>query len=276
MNERDKTVDLLTEQEIKEIRKYICQSIDIGIKRSSYFKLKLSNLRLKTKRKYGMYVKGEVNPKVWLEQIVFDYSTKRCRYNTQNIYQEAEEYKHICKEFEALSDAGTRTYIEYIDLSGVDFKDFNFINFNNNNLKSFNGIEINPQTIWKKSLRGANMRTVKFIGSFDGVEVSEADFTGSKGAKINPQKIKNKSLYNTKCANVEFIGSFDDVEVSGADFTGSSSDVEMSDANFNGLRSSKASLKKPEHECTSGVRYTDSDNTIKSWIKKIYRKIVKK
>ena len=56
--------------------------------------------------------------------------------------------------------------------------------------------------------------------SFDGANISEADFTGSKGVRINPQTLCNKSLLG-KYTDVEFIGPFDGINISSADFTGS-------------------------------------------------------
>lgn len=56
--------------------------------------------------------------------------------------------------------------------------------------------------------------------SFDGVNVSGLDFTGSKGVKINPQTIWEKKLGGTKLNNVEIVGSFDDVIIINTDFTG--------------------------------------------------------
>lgn len=49
---------------------------------------------------------------------------------------------------------------------------------------------------------------------FDGVNISGADFTGSKGVKINhPQTIYRKTLNSTKLAVVKFIGSFNDAKM---------------------------------------------------------------
>lgn len=58
------------------------------------------------------------------------------------------------------------------------------------------------------------MSKIDFDGvSFDGVNISITDFTGSKGAKINPQTIYDKSLCRTVCADVEFTGSFNDAKM---------------------------------------------------------------
>ena len=58
--------------------------------------------------------------------------------------------------------------------------------------------------------------------SFDNVDITSTDFTGSKGVKINPQTILNKFFYNTKLCDTEIEGSFDDVIVYHyTDFTGS-------------------------------------------------------
>ena len=56
--------------------------------------------------------------------------------------------------------------------------------------------------------------------SFDGANISEADFTGSKGVRINPQTLCSKNL-SGKYTDVEFIGPFNNVDISSADFTGS-------------------------------------------------------
>lgn len=66
------------------------------------------------------------------------------------------------------------------------------------------------------------MPKIDFDGvSFDGVNISITDFTGSKGVKINPQTIYRKTLNSTKLAGVKFIGSFDGARIYLTDFTGS-------------------------------------------------------
>lgn len=57
--------------------------------------------------------------------------------------------------------------------------------------------------------------------SFDGVIMTQRDFTGSKGIKINPQTIFLRIFCFTACSDVEFIGPFDGADIRFADFTGS-------------------------------------------------------
>ena len=66
------------------------------------------------------------------------------------------------------------------------------------------------------------MPKIDFDGvSFDGVNISITDFTGSKGAKINPQTICLKNLSCNVCSGVKFIGPFDEVNLFCTNFTGS-------------------------------------------------------
>ena len=69
---------------------------------------------------------------------------------------------------------------------------------------------------------GKLMSKIDFDGvSFDGVNISITDFTGSKGVKINPQTIWFGDLSNTICSGVKFTGPFDYAKIFGANFTGS-------------------------------------------------------
>jgi hypothetical protein len=94
-------------------------------------------------------------------------------------------------------------------------------------------------------LVGTKCADVEFIGPFDDVCITEADFTGSKGAKINPQTIYEKNLDSTKCADVEFIGSFNDVGIEFADFTGSNyEEIINIEENFRGQIKQFIKIKK--------------------------------
>jgi len=77
-----------------------------------------------------------------------------------------------------------------IDFSNVLFDDFDMRKFNSTKERPLHGININPQTIYNKSLYGAKLYGINFIGSFDDAIITGADFTGSSGAKIDPMKLR--------------------------------------------------------------------------------------
>lgn len=108
--------------------------------------------------------------------------------------------------------------LEKIDFSNFSFEDFNTNGFDFSKLQNVN---INPQTLYEKSLYNCVCQGVTFVGNFDEVSVQYVCFEGSKGAIINPQTIRNKDLSYNDCADVEFVGDFDDVYVKGTNFTGS-------------------------------------------------------
>jgi len=109
-------------------------------------------------------------------------------------------------------------------LKKIDFSNVNFdgVYVGGQDLSQFKGISLNPQTINIKSLSGTKLNGVTITGSFDGVRVNYADFTGAKGMlEINPQEVYDKSLVSTVLNGVEFIGPFDGCDIRDADFTGS-------------------------------------------------------
>ena len=108
--------------------------------------------------------------------------------------------------------------LEKIDFSNFSFEDFNTNGFDFSKLQNVN---INPQTLYEKSLYNCVCQGVTFVGNFDEVSVQYVCFEGSKGAIINPQTIRNKDLSYNDCADVEFVGDFDDVYVKGTNFKGS-------------------------------------------------------
>lgn len=57
--------------------------------------------------------------------------------------------------------------------------------------------------------------------SFDYVDISGKDFTGSKGAIINPQTIYKKDLSNTILTDTQIIGDFTEARLHKTNFTGS-------------------------------------------------------
>lgn len=122
--------------------------------------------------------------------------------------------------------SGLESIKECFDYSDVSFDDVNVEDYC---FSEMQGVKINPQTIYQKSLFGARCNNVEFIGPFDNVNVRYTDFEGSKGAIINPQTIKDKSLHGTYCSDVKFLNDnsinlvdiFEDVSVQGTDFTNS-------------------------------------------------------
>lgn len=105
-----------------------------------------------------------------------------------------------------------------VDLSNVSFDGFLARNFDFSGLY---GVKLNPQTLKYKSLEGAKLDGVEFIGSFDGVNIYRTDFTGSFGAYINPQTVLNKSLTSSNFSDVIFIGRFGDSYIRCSKFKGS-------------------------------------------------------
>ncbi len=57
--------------------------------------------------------------------------------------------------------------------------------------------------------------------SFDGIDITDIDFTGSKGVKINPQTVYKKRLVGVVLKDVDLVGSFDKTYLCYVDFTGS-------------------------------------------------------
>ena len=241
----------LSFEEVNDIRKLIVDAVT-NIDSASGKRLKLSNLDCSKKL---------------LNRIIFDYY-KNCEYMP---------YKYFYNKFER------KEITEKLDFDGVDFSDFNCIGFDFGDVKGI-GISINPQTIYKKDLSNAICQGVKFIGLFDGVDISGANFTGSKGAKINPQTIYKKNLRGTRCTDVEFIGPFDRIMISGADFTGSKgamidpqtiydknllrtvcTDVEFT-GSFDNVRMNDETLLEG-----SNARYIDSYERVKESIKKLIK-----
>jgi len=115
-------------------------------------------------------------------------------------------------------------------LKKIDFSNVNFdgVYVGGQDLSQFKGISLNPQTINIKSLSGTKLNGVTITGSFDGVRVNYADFTGAKGMlEINPQEVYDKSLVSTVLNGVTITGSFDGVRVNYADFTGAKGMLEI-------------------------------------------------
>lgn len=77
-------------------------------------------------------------------------------------------------------------------------------------LSKYNGVKIDPQVIWNKSLVGTICRGVEFVGSFDDACIVATDFRGSRGAKIDPQKVRGQDFLMTQynSGDIEFIGTF--------------------------------------------------------------------
>ena len=134
-------------------------------------------------------------------------------------------------------------------LKHIDFTNISFDSFDarGKDFTGLYGVKINPQTIYYKSLHKAILKGVTFIGTFDGVYIGEADFTGSTGAVIDPKKLHvNRSsfyrsrdyhdYYSIKMAGCKFSGvtftrkianykvhypEFYLPDIKGSDFTGS-------------------------------------------------------
>ena len=64
------------------------------------------------------------------------------------------------------------------------------------------------------SLKGLDLSNI----DFNNIEISGANFKGSRGAKINPQTVKNKDCSYVNFSDVEIIGSFDNCNVIGVNF----------------------------------------------------------
>ena len=146
-----------------------------------------------------------------LKRILFDY------YEDFDYYSFAREYYFNVK---------TRDLFKKIDYSNVSFDKFDCYS-DNFSFEGFKGVKINPQKLAQLSFKNAKFYGVEFIGSFDGVDISRADFTGSIGAIINPPTVNNKSLYNTKLCGVTIQGSFDGCIIEGANFSGANGDLEI-------------------------------------------------
>ena len=128
------------------------------------------------------------------------------------------KYKNGQKKF----SCDFEEYIEKIDFSGIDFSHFNCINFNFGRLT---GVQIDPQSIYKRSLEYAKCKGVTFIGKFDNVRVNHTNFTGSKNAIIDPNKVYDRNLEDSVCKDVCFIGTLDNVKTKGAVFTESYTEI---------------------------------------------------
>ena len=114
----------------------------------------------------GMHITLDFDEKI-IDYILFDYS-------------------HNFKSF-----ALPRKYLEKIDFSNVNFKDFKAHDFDFSNLY---GVKLNPQILFDKNLMDATLKGVEFIGPFDEVKICRTDFSGSKGAFINPNTLGSSSI----------------------------------------------------------------------------------
>lgn len=63
----------------------------------------------------------------------------------------------------------------------IDFADvsFNDVDIRCIDFTGSKGVEIDPETVYDRSLWGAKLNGVKIVGALDGVYIEEADFTGS-------------------------------------------------------------------------------------------------
>ena len=108
-----------------------------------------------------------------------------------------------------------------LDERGFDGVTLCGTSFKGARVKDGGPITINPQVLMPRIVSSCVFDGVVFNGSFDGVYVYGADFTGSMGAWIDPQTISCSNLEETKLSNVCFVNNFDGISIEGADFTGS-------------------------------------------------------
>lgn len=105
-------------------------------------------------------------------------------------------------------------------MSSIDFRNFSFSYFNASgvNFKRLSGINLNPQTLYKKDLSNSKFGGVKFQGSFDDCIITGADFSESEGAVLNPQTIKYRCFNGVVLKNIKIDGVFDDCSIRYANF----------------------------------------------------------
>lgn len=143
-------------------------------------------------------IKLNINPKL-LGKLIFEKGD-----DANNVVYKIfnEKLRNLCKK---------------LDLTGVSFDNFIARSFD---FRGYNGIEINPQTIYDKSLGGSILKGVKINGALKGCNIEETDFTGSVGAVINPQTIYDKNLLRTVLCDATINGSLDGCCLEGTDFEG--------------------------------------------------------
>lgn len=82
---------------------------------------------------------------------------------------------------------------------------------------------MDPQKIKNKSIKGANLSGITVDGNFDGVVITNVDFSKAKGnIVINPQSIPNKELIGINFANAILCSSInkDNKEIAEPSFEG--------------------------------------------------------
>ena len=132
---------------------------------------------------------GEVKPiklnidREILEKIIFEYHKTA----------KGEKYKVFAID---------NDFLKLIDFSGISFNDFKV----DNDLVGYTGIEIDPQTIFEKSLFGVKLEGVTFKSEnddpFEGVNLFYTSIIDCPGAVIDPQTIYDKSLRGTTLEGV--------------------------------------------------------------------------
>jgi len=120
----------------------------------------------------------------------------------------------------------TRELYKKIDYSNVCFDNFGEY-YPGFSFEGFKGIKLNPQTMNSSLFKNVTFTDVEFIGPFDNIDITEANFTGSKGAVINVQKIARKSLYRTILKDVEIKGIFNGAIIREANFSGAKGDLRI-------------------------------------------------
>lgn len=97
------------------------------------------------------------------------------------------------------------------DLSGFSFDNVNISGYYFNGLKN---VTINIDNIPNKDISKTYLNGVKLLGSLDGANIEQTNFTGYIGSlELDPQKLSNKNLYFTNLSGIKINGSFDDVNV---------------------------------------------------------------
>ena len=140
---------------------------------------------------------GEVKPiklnidREILEKIIFEYHKTA----------KGEKYKVFAID---------NDFLKLIDFSGISFNDFKV----DNDLVGYTGIEIDPQTIFEKSLFGVKLEGVTFKSEnddpFEGVNLFYTSIIDCPGAVIDPQTIHLRGLYETTLKNVEIKSRYED------------------------------------------------------------------
>lgn len=162
--------------------------------------------------------------------------------------------------------------IPKIDFSNIDFS---YVKVSGMDFSDYNGVHIDPSTVYNKDLSSSNFKGVTFTGSFKDARIKNSSFEGSRGAIIEIDK-----LYKHCNSYIEMlrINLTDTMVVLPKPLSGKKSKAEIyiEDCTYYGepfedyIR--KVSLKHIDKILSDDELYDRSDKQLKNAFKKTRRK----